>query len=131
MNPSKRRLVTTILVLVVALWFVGVIVFIAVQSQHHPTHHSSPVRYTRVADALRARLRGRGLSYRWVVCTATPHRYAGRPLERCNVDFGDPHLVPYCAVLIGGRLLTDHENRRISCGSRLRDEEQDRSVNAR
>ena len=131
MTPSKSRLVTTILVLVVALWFVAVVVFIAVQSQHHTTHHSAPARYTRVADALRARLRGQGLSYRWVVCTATSHRYAGRPLTRCNVNFGDPHVVPYCALLVGGHLLTDHENKRISCGSRLRGEEQYTSVNAR
>jgi hypothetical protein len=51
-------------------------------------------------------------------------RFDGREISRCNVDFGDPHVVPYCAVLIGGRLITDRENPALDCGSRVRADEQ-------
>jgi hypothetical protein len=34
------------------------------------------------------------------------------------VNFGDPHIVQYCAVVRGGRLVTDHEDASIRCGRR-------------
>jgi hypothetical protein len=37
-------------------------------------------------------------------------------VTRCKVNFGDPHIVQYCVVFIGGRLVTDHERRAIRCG---------------
>jgi hypothetical protein len=81
-----------------------------------------------VARALAQRLTGKGLSYRWVVCVCMQRHYAGRRLYRCNVNFGDPHILPYCAALIGGKLLTDHENTRLNCGARVQADERDESV---
>lgn len=65
----------------------------------------------RVAESLlRARLDARSLSYRWVRCVEE------RGVFRCNVNFGEPHVVRYCAVVRGGRLVTDRDDRRIRCG---------------
>jgi hypothetical protein len=66
----------------------------------------------RVERLLRGRLDARHLSYRWVRCVRE------RSAFRCNVDFGDPHIVQYCALVRGGRLVTDHEDERIRCGRR-------------
>lgn len=71
-----------------------------------------------VAAALRARLDAAHLSYRSVVCLPTVRHYRGEPVRRCVVNFGSPHLVTYCSVLLGGRLVTDHERREILCGRR-------------
>lgn len=65
----------------------------------------------RVERLLRARLDARHLSYRWVVCARE------RGVFRCNVDFGDPHVVRYCAVVRRGRLVTDREDRRLKCAA--------------
>src|SRR6201987_2163734 len=46
------------------------------------------------------------LDYLWVDCVRTPHRFRGVRVVRCNVDFGEPHIVAYCSVLRNGRLLT-------------------------
>ena len=57
-----------------------------------------------VADQLRARLVARDLPPRWVACVPTRARLHGRTAYRCNVNFGDPHVEAYCAVLDQGRL---------------------------
>ena len=62
------------------------------------------------------RLRAEHLSVRWVHCYADAATYHSVRVTRCKVNFGDPHIVQYCAVVIGGRLLTDHERRAIRCG---------------
>jgi hypothetical protein len=64
----------------------------------------------RVERRLRQRLDAKHLSYRWVVCVRE------HAVFRCNVDFGDPHIVRYCAVVRRGRLVTDREDPRIHCG---------------
>ena len=69
-----------------------------------------------VREALVARLESRELSYRWVACTRTTSVYAGEPVVRCNVNFGDPHIEVYCGFVVRGRLRTDHENPAIPCG---------------
>jgi hypothetical protein len=69
-----------------------------------------------VREALEARLEAKELSYRWVACTRTTSVYAGEPVVRCNVNFGDPHIEVYCGVVVRGRLRTDHENAAIPCG---------------
>lgn len=79
----------------------------------------SPERPPSVAAALRARLDAAHLSYRSVVCLPTVRRYRGAPVRRCVVNFGAPHLVTYCSVLLAGRLLTDHERPEILCGRRV------------
>jgi hypothetical protein len=80
--------------------------------------------YRTVEAALRARLSSQYLSYRWVVCTTMHQRFKGIRVSRCNVNFGDPHIQPYCAVLVGGALITDVENPGVDCGPRVRASEQ-------
>jgi hypothetical protein len=57
-----------------------------------------------VAAGLRDWLHARALSPSWVVCSPSPVRLGGRTVFRCNVNFGDPHVQVYCAVVAGGRL---------------------------
>jgi hypothetical protein len=57
-----------------------------------------------VAERLRASLVNRDLPPRWVACAPTRARLHGRTAYRCNVNFGDPHVEAYCAVLGEGRL---------------------------
>jgi hypothetical protein len=68
-----------------------------------------------VRSKLVERLHARRLTFRWVACVPNGRRYRGRPIVRCNVNFGDPHIEAYCSVLAGGRLLTNHERRSIPC----------------
>ena len=69
-----------------------------------------------VRAALVHRLRAEHLSFRWVQCYADSATYRSIRVTRCKVNFGDPHIVQYCAVLIAGRLVTDLERRVIRCG---------------
>lgn len=94
--------------------------------------HATP-HFRSVEAALRASLDRQHLSYQWVVCTGMRRSFRGRTISRCNVDFGDPHVVPYCAVLDGGTLITDRENPALDCGSRVKADEQgvDRTVSPR
>jgi hypothetical protein len=61
------------------------------------------------------RLRASHLTFHWVACVRTGRAYAGVSVVRCNVDFGDPHIEGYCAVLRTGRLLTNHDDPAIPC----------------
>jgi hypothetical protein len=69
-----------------------------------------------VRAALVRRLRAEHLSFRWVHCYRDAAKYRTLRVTRCKVNFGDPHIVQYCAVIIRGRLVTDHERRAIRCG---------------
>ena len=69
-----------------------------------------------VRAALEARLLGKKLSYRWVVCARTKRSFAGSPIFRCNVNFGEPHIVRYCATLEDGRFVTNREQPEMRCG---------------
>ena len=69
-----------------------------------------------VRAALETRLLGKKLSYEWVVCVRTRRSFAGSPIFRCNVNFGEPHIVRYCATLEDARLVTDREQPRMRCG---------------
>jgi hypothetical protein len=64
---------------------------------------------------LTARLRAKGLDFKWVACVRTGRSFRGVAVVRCNVNFGDPHIEAYCSVLRDGKLLTDHENGAIPC----------------
>lgn len=77
---------------------------------------TAPATAKEVRSALEARLAGRKLSYRWVVCVPTKRSFAGRLIFRCNVNFGEPHIVRYCATLAEGRLVTNGEQPDIRCG---------------
>jgi hypothetical protein len=68
-----------------------------------------------VDEALRTRLVDGGLSVRSVACVDSGLRYGGAPVFRCNVNFGDPHIVPYCAALLEGALATDRERKDMRC----------------
>jgi len=69
-----------------------------------------------VRAALEARLLGKKLSYRWVVCVRTERSFAGSQIFRCNVNFGEPHIVRYCATLEAGRFVTNREQPEMRCG---------------
>ena len=69
-----------------------------------------------VRAALEDRLLGKKLSYRWVVCLRTKRSFAGSPIFRCNVNFGEPHIVRYCATLEDGQFVTNREQPKMRCG---------------
>ena len=50
-----------------------------------------------VKEALEARLVGKKLSFKWVYCLRTQRSFEDRTIFRCNVNFGEPHIVIYCA----------------------------------
>lgn len=69
-----------------------------------------------VKAALEARLVDRHLSFEWVYCLRTKLEFEGHDIVRCNVNFGEPHIVIYCAVLDNGTLITNRERPAIRCG---------------
>lgn len=69
-----------------------------------------------VKKALEARLLGKKLSFEWVYCLRTRRSFEDRTIFRCNVNFGDPHIVIYCAVLDEGGLVTNRQRPGIRCG---------------
>ena len=69
-----------------------------------------------VRAALIARLRVKDVSFHWVVCVRDRRSFLRQRIVRCNVNFGEPHIVRYCAVLEEGRLITNRENRALRCG---------------
>jgi hypothetical protein len=73
-----------------------------------------------VRAALISRLRGLHLRSRWVVCIRTGRTFRGRGIVRCNVNFGDPHIVAYCSMLEHGRLVTNHDTPSLECPPDLR-----------
>jgi hypothetical protein len=77
---------------------------------------SASTKATAVRAALEARLLGKKLSYRWVVCMRTKRSFARSPIFRCNVNFGEPHIVRYCATLEAGQFVTDREQPEMRCG---------------
>jgi hypothetical protein len=77
---------------------------------------AEPAKAHEVRAALEQRLLARKLSFRWVVCVRTKRAYAGRPIFRCNVNFGEPHIVRYCATLAEDKLVTNREEPGLRCG---------------
>jgi hypothetical protein len=77
---------------------------------------SDSAKTAEVRAALQARLLERKLSYRWVACVRTKRSFAESPIFRCNVNFGEPHIVRYCATLEGERLVTNREQPEMRCG---------------
>lgn len=69
-----------------------------------------------VKAALEARLLGRHLSFEWVYCLHTGLEFDGHPIVRCNVNFGEPHIVVYCVTLEDGTLVTNREEPGLRCG---------------
>jgi hypothetical protein len=69
-----------------------------------------------VRTALVRKLRREYLSVKWANCFRDARTYRTLRVTRCKVNFGDPHIVQYCVVIIAGRVVTDHERRAIRCG---------------
>jgi hypothetical protein len=69
-----------------------------------------------VRASLEKRLVERKLTFRWVVCAKTRRSFAGSSIFRCNVNFGEPHIVRYCATLEDGDLVTNRERSEMRCG---------------
>ena len=67
------------------------------------------------ARTLSLELRSENLSVQDVACVRNGRAYQGHPVIRCNVNFGDPHVVAYCSVIVAGRLVTSHEDPSIPC----------------
>jgi hypothetical protein len=114
------------------LWLAGgglaavalVIVLLSTSSGNGSTVVLAPAAAGRVTTAsiatfhraLVARLDAQHATYHWVACVRSGKRFAGVPIVRCNVNFGDPHIQAYCSVFRGGRLLTSQEDPAIPCG---------------
>jgi hypothetical protein len=77
---------------------------------------SVPATAREVRAALEKRLVERKLTFRWVVCAKTRRSFAGSSIFRCNVNFGSPHIVRYCATLDDGHLATNREEPEMRCG---------------
>jgi hypothetical protein len=60
-------------------------------------------------------LRSENLSVQDVACVRNGRTYQGNAVIRCNVNFGDPHVVAYCSVIVAGRLITSHQDPSIPC----------------
>ena len=85
-----------------------------------PPSYARGITHDRKAEAaLTARLTHAGLSFQWVVCVDMNRFYGVHRLIRCNVDFGDPHIVQYCGIFVGSHLITDRENAALNCDRRL------------
>jgi pyruvate carboxylase len=69
-----------------------------------------------VRAALEDRLQGKELSFEWVYCLRTEWSYDGDRIFRCNVNFGEPHIVIYCVTFGDGELVTNREDPAIRCG---------------
>jgi hypothetical protein len=69
-----------------------------------------------VQEALEARLHGKHVSFAWVYCLRTRRSFEGSTIFRCNVNFGEPHIVIYCVTLDGDSLVTNREQPGIRCG---------------
>ncbi len=67
------------------------------------------------ARTLSLELRSEHLSVQDVACVRNGRAYQGHPVIRCNVNFGDPHVVAYCSVIVAGRLVTSHQDPSIPC----------------
>jgi hypothetical protein len=60
-------------------------------------------------------LRSQHLYFRYVACIRNGRAYHGHPVIRCNVNFGDPHVVAYCSVIMAGRLVSSQQAPSIPC----------------
>jgi len=92
----------------------ALLLLLAACGSSHTT--SASAKAASVRAALEARLLGKQLSYRWVVCVRTKRSFAGSPIFRCNVNFGEPHIVRYCATLEAGQFVTNREQPEMRCG---------------
>jgi len=69
----------------------------------------------KVEAALLGRLEEKLLSVEWVRCAASGYELESEPVFRCNVNFGDPHIESYCALIRDGELVTHVEEPALRC----------------
>jgi hypothetical protein len=75
-----------------------------------------PVSASGAEGALTARLEARSLSMEWVRCVRSGARSGrGEPVFRCNVNFGEPKIWPYCVVVRDGAAVTNGEEPALRC----------------
>lgn len=75
--------------------------------------HAGPVQTA--TATLRRELGAQDMSFTHVDCIENGRSYRGHKIIRCNVDFGDPHIEAYCAILTDGRMVTNHQDSGIPC----------------
>lgn len=120
-EPSPRRRTARIAaVIAVALGVAAVCIVLATSGGGSARAAQSSQKITTasvstIRSALVAQLRHGNLSFHWVVCLRNDKHFEGVSIVRCNVDFGDPHIQAYCAVLRAGRLLTNYQDPAIPC----------------
>jgi hypothetical protein len=68
-----------------------------------------------VSGLLATELREQGLSVRAVDCLDSGLVYEEASAFLCTVNFGDPHLVPYCVAIVDLRLVTDRDEPALVC----------------
>ena len=68
-----------------------------------------------VEAALLGRLEAKLLSVEWVTCSERGYELESEPVFRCNVNFGDPHIEGYCALIRDGELVTHVEEPELRC----------------
>lgn len=73
----------------------------------------NPVRAA--SRTLRQELSSEHLNVQYVACITNGRSYHGHPIIRCNVNFGDPHVVAYCSVILVHRLVTNQQDPSIPC----------------
>lgn len=64
-----------------------------------------------IRSQLAARLHSLSLNPVRIACVKNGRRFQGVPVIRCNVDYGAPHIYAVCAVLRGGKLITNSTER--------------------
>ncbi|MFN8123286.1 MAG: hypothetical protein U0237_12740 [Thermoleophilia bacterium] len=80
------------------------------------TPASFPATVAGAEGALQARLEARSLSTHYVRCAASDATSGrGEPIFRCNVNFGEPHIWPYCVVVRDGAAVTNVEEPALRC----------------
>ncbi len=107
-TANRLARASIVLLLATGLW----------QSGQQAANGAQYRRNARAETALRKRLDAAFLSYHWVVCVDMNRYFTGHRLIRCNVDFGDPHVVQYCVTFIGRRFITNVENHALNCDRR-------------
>jgi hypothetical protein len=75
-----------------------------------------PATVSEVRTAVEEWLLAKPLSFKWVHCLRTRLEFDGADIFRCNVNFGPPHIVIYCATLEDGELITNRDEPAIRCG---------------
>ena len=120
MRNLRRRMWLALLGASLLAAAVGVFVLVNQASHSRPqpgvalvTGIRSPVQ---AADrTLSLELRSQHLSFQYVACIRNGRTYQGHQIIRCDVNFGDPHVVAYCSVILAGRLVTNQQDPSIPC----------------